>query len=77
MYKLRSLPDDYIAQRIMTENVGKVTDVEVDTFFYFEGLNQIVLELEAVFLQRSAQRDVKSLRQSSLESGHSMDKRDR
>lgn len=28
-------------------------------FFYFEGLNQIVLELEAVFLQRWAQRDVK------------------
>lgn len=52
MYKLCSLPNDYMAQRIMTENVGKVTDVEVDTFFYFEGLNQIVLELEAVFLQR-------------------------
>jgi len=61
LYKLRSLPDDNIAQRITTENVGKVTDVEVDTFFYFEGLNQIVLEFEAVFLQRSVQREAESV----------------
>lgn len=33
LYKLWSLPDGNIAQRITTENVGKVTDVEVDTFF--------------------------------------------
>lgn len=56
LYKLRSLPNDNIAQRITTENVGKVTDGEEDTFFYFEGLHQIVLEFEAVFLQLSVQR---------------------